>query len=131
MKKIMSRAWEIAKKAAATHGGKAVEYISAALKMAWAEIKKGAKKAMEVILKTLTGSRNHKTWVAEITGEHATFKYNRVFLEEMDNDGANKFWKLLEGKVYEICDGGHRYFAKVENGVIEEINSYQVSEIFA
>lgn len=39
MKNVMTRAWEIAKGAAIKFGGKAVEYISGALKMAWEEIK--------------------------------------------------------------------------------------------
>lgn len=39
MKKIMTRAWEIAREAAAQFGGKAKQYISGALKMAWAEAK--------------------------------------------------------------------------------------------
>lgn len=130
MKKVMVRAWEIAKAAATVHGGKAFEYIAEALKMAWVEIKGGVKK-MNVILKTLTGSRKHKTWVAEITGKHPQFKFNREFLEEVDYDGANRFWKLAEGRVYEVCDGGNRYFAKVKNGEVIEINGYEVSEIFA
>lgn len=35
MKKVMTRAWEIAKNAAKKFGGKAIEYIAGALKMAW------------------------------------------------------------------------------------------------
>lgn len=39
MRNVMTRAWEIAKDAVVEFGGKAVEYISGALKMAWAEVK--------------------------------------------------------------------------------------------
>lgn len=39
MMNIMKRAWEIAREASAKFGGKASEYISEALKMAWAESK--------------------------------------------------------------------------------------------
>lgn len=35
----MTRAWEIAKEAVVNFGGKAVEYIAEAMKMAWAEVK--------------------------------------------------------------------------------------------
>lgn len=35
----MRRAWQIAKDAAAKFGGKAKEYLSEAMKMAWAEAK--------------------------------------------------------------------------------------------
>lgn len=39
LKNIMTRAWEIAKEAVVNFGGKAVEYIAEAMKMAWAEVK--------------------------------------------------------------------------------------------
>lgn len=40
----MVKAWEIAKKGQKNFGGKVSEYLSEALKMAWALIKKGANK---------------------------------------------------------------------------------------
>lgn len=134
MKKVMVRAWEIAKAAVVKHGGKAVEYIAGALKMAWAEVKGEIKKVTSVILKTSSGSRNHKSWVAEITGKHPKFKFNREFLEvynEISSLFGGKEWKLLEGKVYEVCDGGYRRFVKVESGEVAEISSYQVTEMIA
>lgn len=42
MKKIMNKAWEIARNAAAKFGGRAVEYIAMALRMAWQELKSGS-----------------------------------------------------------------------------------------
>ena len=39
MKKVMMKAWEIAKKAAGKFGGRAIEYIALALREAWREIK--------------------------------------------------------------------------------------------
>lgn len=36
---VMTRAWEIARAAVTTHGGKAREYIAEALRMAWVETK--------------------------------------------------------------------------------------------
>lgn len=39
LQKVMTRAWEIAREAVVNFGGKAVEYIAEALKMAWAEVK--------------------------------------------------------------------------------------------
>lgn len=42
MKKIMNKAWEIARNAAAKFGGRAVEYIAMALRMAWQEMKSGS-----------------------------------------------------------------------------------------
>lgn len=41
-KQVMMRAWEIVRKAIKTFGGKAMEYIGEAIKMAWAEVKAAA-----------------------------------------------------------------------------------------
>lgn len=49
MKQIMKKAWEIAREAAAKFGGKAAEYMSEALRMAWAEIRGTAKKVIDRI----------------------------------------------------------------------------------
>ena len=38
-KELMKNAWEIAKEAAKKFGGKAIEYIAGAMKMAWSAIK--------------------------------------------------------------------------------------------
>lgn len=38
-KQVMVKAWKIAREAAAQHGGKAVEYISGAMKQAWSVVK--------------------------------------------------------------------------------------------
>lgn len=38
-KEVMTKAWKIAKEAAKKFGGKAIEYIAGAMKMAWAAIK--------------------------------------------------------------------------------------------
>ena len=40
-KELMKNAWEIAKEAAKKFGGKAIEYIAGAMKMAWAVAKAG------------------------------------------------------------------------------------------
>ena len=39
MKNVMKRAWEIARQGAEKFGGKAIEYIAEALRMAWKELK--------------------------------------------------------------------------------------------
>ncbi|MDW0113750.1 hypothetical protein QT711_11180 [Sporosarcina saromensis] len=133
MKNVMTRAWEIAKDGAAKFGGKVKEYFAQALVMAWAEIKKGVEKLEKnfAMIETLSGSRNHKTWVAEITGTHPKFKYNREFIEAWDEWTGAKEFKLYNGKVYEVCNGGNRSYVKVENGEVEEITGGQLAEIFA
>ena len=40
-KEVMTKAWEIAKEAVKKFGGKAIEYIAEAMKMAWADAKGG------------------------------------------------------------------------------------------
>ena len=54
MKKIMMRAWEIAKNAVAQFGGKVREYMAEALRMAWAEAKGTAQQSRDSIIEALT-----------------------------------------------------------------------------
>lgn len=49
MKKVMTKAWEIAKEAAKKFGVRAIEYIALALREAWKEIKTMAKDITERI----------------------------------------------------------------------------------
>lgn len=49
MKKIMNNAWKIAKGAANKFGGKAIEYIAGALKMAWAMAKGLSEKTIKAL----------------------------------------------------------------------------------
>ncbi len=60
MKKVMVRAWEIAKEAVKKFGGKVKEFFSQALKMAWAEIKGGVK---------VVGTEKQVVWANEIKKE--------------------------------------------------------------
>lgn len=48
MKNVMTRAWEIAKEGVAKFGGKVKEYFAQALVLAWAEIKRGVAKVLEI-----------------------------------------------------------------------------------
>lgn len=59
-KEVMVTAWEIAREAVVEFGGKAVEYLSGALKMAWAKIKGGAK---------MKGSEKQVAWAEDIKTE--------------------------------------------------------------
>lgn len=119
MKKVMVRAWEIARAAAAKFGGSAVEYMSEALRQAWAENKK-------VTIVTSSGSRNHKSWVARIDGTDARFGFKRTFVDAVDHNWMEKHFELGAG-VYEVCDAGERYFIRVAGGTIERINRTEVA----
>lgn len=60
MKTIMCKAWEIAKKAAKKFGGKAIEYIGGALKMAW----EAAKGLTEKQISSLV-SKGYNRWTTD------------------------------------------------------------------
>ena len=131
MKNVMTRAWEIAKDGAAKFGGSVKEYFAQALVIAWSEIKKGVAKMEKVIFETSTGSRKHKAWVAKITGAHSTYKFEREFLNEKENDGYNKFFELEEGGVYDVATDGQRYYIAVQNGEVVDIDEDEIAGLLA
>lgn len=59
MKKVMVRAWEIAREGAKKFGGKAVEYIAEALKLAWKEVKNAVKAQLK-------GTAKQVAWAEDI-----------------------------------------------------------------
>lgn len=125
----MKRAWEIAKQGQANFGGKVKEYFATALKMAWALTKKAAN-TVEITLRE--GSRNNKTWVAEIVGLDGKWGFNRQFIDcKQHPEYREKLVVLEEGKVYEICNGGDRDFAQVVNGEINYIWADDAKALFA
>lgn len=123
MKKVMVRAWEIAREAAAKFGGSAVEYISGALHQAWAESRKA-------VIEITSGSRKHKSWIAMIVGTHERFGLDRVFAEPAVEGRMYKTYELAGG-VYEVCDGGERHFIRVDAGEITTISKFDVMEMVA
>lgn len=123
MKNVMKRAWEIAKEGAKKFGGKAVEYIAMALKMAWSETRKA-------VLTTAAGSRKHKSWVAKIVGKHPRFKFDRCFVDSVDYNMSERYFELKDG-FYDVCDAGTRYFVRVIGGQIERVEEYEVAEAVA
>ena len=82
-KKVMTRAWEIVKEAIANFGGKAAQYISEALRMAWKEIKMEGKKVIDRIeeleglgFKRWTKGNMDRLYInAELLGLHCDY-YN-------------------------------------------------------
>lgn len=119
MKKVMVRAWEIARQGQDKFGGKVKEYFAQALKIAWAETRK-------VVINTTSGSRKWKSWVARITGKDARFGFARDFVEPISNSGmAGKEFELNNG-TYEVCNAGERKFIKVIDGQVININKSEV-----
>lgn len=80
MKTIMTNAWKIAREAAKKFGGKAIEYISGALKMAW----KMAKGLSEKQIKALE-SKGYNHWT---TDDH-----DRLYLNIYKHDGMFHYGK--------------------------------------
>src|SRR5690625_3481822 len=117
MKNVMVRAWEIAKDGQKKFGGKVSEYSSEAVKMDWAE----ARAPQTVKLTTTSGSRTHKSWVAEIVGTHPQWKFDRTCLDAVEEGWMDKDVELTEGQAYEVCDARSRKFVKVETGKINEL----------
>lgn len=120
MKNVMTRAWEIAREGVQKFGGRIKEYFAQALVMAWAEIKKGVEKVEKTFatLETQTGSRNNKTWVAEIKGACEQYGLKRNFINPSKDEYGEKEFRLFNGITYDVCDGGNRFMVKVENGEI-------------
>lgn len=123
MKNVMVKAWNIAKKGQRKFGGKVSEYFAEALKMAWALTRKTR-------ITTSAGSRNHKSWVAQITGKHPKFKLNRSFVESVDHNISERYFDLADG-IYEVCDAGSRNFIQIIKGNVEEVEYNEVMEMVA
>jgi hypothetical protein len=125
-KKIMKRAWEIAKEGQKRFGGKVKEYFAAALKLAWKEARE-PKQATLVIRHQPSGG---KEWVAEIIGRHSHFNFERRFLNPIARNWSSSgktgttTFLLQEGKVYEVNEPYvGRYFVTIADGEVVEIDA--------
>lgn len=126
----MKKAWEIAKGAAKQHGGKAVEYIGGALKMAWAMAKKAsAPKYVEV--EVSEGSRKHKSYIAKIVGLCERFGLSREFVSSDHESKRAKVAVLFNGNIYELQDAGERRYVRIADGQMHEMEYVEVQSIFA
>lgn len=133
-KKIMKRAWEIAKEGQKRFGGKVKEYFAAALKLAWKEARE-PKQATLAIRHQPSGG---KEWIAEIVGRHPRFNFERRFLNPIARNWSSSgktgktTFLLQEGKVYEVNEPYvGRYFVKVENGKILDVTVDEVIQKIA
>src|SRR5690606_12814867 len=133
-KEIMKRAWEIARQGQEKFGGKAIEYIAEALRMAWKE----AKQPKEIVLKIRHEPSGGKEWVAEIVVRDPKWNYERKFLNPVARNwsssgktGTTSFL-LEEGKVYEVNEPWKgRYFITVQNGEVVDVDVDYVAEKIA
>ena len=109
MRNVMTKAWEIARKGVEKFGGKAIEYISESLRIAWALVKKGGNKmiemkgsekqikwandvypkAIEIVGEVLEGMEE---WANKKRGRSMAFPSYVNFFEEMKNIDNAGFW---------------------------------------
>ena len=82
MKKVMINAWKIAKEAAKKFGGKAIEYIGGALKMAWEAVKGLSEKQIKALV-----SKGYNRWNTD-NGEQ-----DRLYLNVYEHDNMLKYGK--------------------------------------
>lgn len=82
MKEVMCKAWEIAKNAAKKFGGKAIEYIGGALKMAWKAVKGLTNEQIEALV-----SKGYNRWTTD-DGER-----DRLYLNIYKHDGMFHYGK--------------------------------------
>lgn len=121
-KTIMVRAHEIAKNL----DGDYVARMSLALRQAWVEARKPAK----ATITTTSGSRKHKSWVAQIVGTHTRFGLDRQFVDPVTEGWFDKDYELADG-YYEVCNAGDRRFIRVANGQVATIGKDEVVAVVA
>ncbi|GGE47472.1 hypothetical protein GCM10011391_27860 [Pullulanibacillus camelliae] len=135
MKEIMELAWKMARHGQQNFGGKVKDYLKMALKLAWRAVKEGyikvskSIKSAKTVLTIKMGSRNHKSWVAKIVGRHATYKFDREFVDDFSEDYPNRIYTLTDG-LYDVCDGGQRRYIKIQNGSIKNVTEVEVLSAF-
>ena len=98
MKTIMTNAWKIAKKAAKKFGGKAIEYIGGALKMAW----EAAKGLTEKQISSLV-SKGYNRWTTD-DGER-----DRLYLNIHKHAGMFHYGKWNGEDIFPACALGLTY----------------------
>lgn len=119
--RVMTRAWEIAKQAVVKFGGKAKQYISESLKMAWAELRMPK-------MAELTGSVKQIAWANDIRD-----RYIKEFEEDLQTEVYfNGVWTsdvlrsvcgitVALDRVYDIVKETGRSAKEISNEIWENI----------
>lgn len=109
-KELMKNAWEIAKEAAKKFGGKAIEYIAGAMKMAWAAIKDGGTSLAKFQAVEAKMRKSGKWSMVEVLGAAKVVKFNEVMHKvgayygiEVVVDGSNIGTYYISEKVWEVA----------------------------
>jgi hypothetical protein len=76
-------------------------------------------------------------WVAQITGSHSTYRFDRTFLEAIDSEGGFKRYNIKASGdgIYETCyksakGNETQHYYRVESGSLTEIELAEVEALF-
>lgn len=117
MRNIMKRAWELAKKAAVKFGGSAKQYISGALKQAWAETKAVVMSVREQIIERLNKVLNY-------TNESLECTEYRPCVKEWNKYGKSRTY--IGAYEYRMKSKGWFYYQKLDFGYIDNVKNVYV-----
>lgn len=132
MKEVMCKAWKIARNAAKKFGGKAIEYIGGALKMAWAMAKGLSEKQIKAL-----ESKGYNHWTTDdgecdrlylnIYKHDSMFHYGKwngeeIFPAEQRAIKAIKVWiDVKTGKVCADYTRVNRYSAPYKQEMVDAV----------
>lgn len=109
-KEVMTKAWEIAKEAVKKFGGKAIEYIAEAMKMAWAAAKGGNTSVAKFQAVEAKMRKAGKWSMVEVLDAAKVVKFNEVMHKvgayygiEVVADGSNIGTYYISEKVWEVA----------------------------
>lgn len=109
-KELMTNAWGIAKEAAKKFGGKAIEYIAGAMKMAWAAIKDSDTSLAKFQAVEAKMRKSGKWSMVEVLDSAKVVKFNEVMHKagayygiEVVADGDSIGTYYIAEKVWEVA----------------------------
>ena len=109
-KELMKNAWGIAKEAATKFGGKAIEYIAGAMKMAWATIKDGDTSLAKFQAVEAKMRKSGKWSMIQVLDAAKVVKFNEVMHKvgayygiEVVADGSNIGTYYISEKVWDVA----------------------------
>ena len=121
MKKVMVRAWEIAREAVKKFGGKVKEFFQQALIMAWEEVKTMNSEHIVIkswfLAKNFTEGERYAISVSDLAIEKETEK--AVFIRATSDYGFIKFWcpksciTTIEEKIALLEEENRKYEEKI------------------
>ena len=136
-KQVMKTAWDLAKRWANNKGGKAIDYIGAALKQAWKVIKTTFNSlhglyGVEGNTITLAGSNRQPMYLAIVDGLSEKFGLNRKFVPAPHRGTVDHTFDLEEGVFYNWSETkGAQYFGQFKNGRMIPMTKEEVTALFA